>query len=89
MANIKNKKVGTYKDFVDNGFYPSGDVTMQRGYTRRKEPIMDKDVYLVERGPHSGQVFILMPSYESTRYCLRVYLTKLERSAQNVQNNRN
>ena len=77
MANIKNKKVGTYEVFVNNGFAPSGDVTMQRGYTSRKEPIMNKDVYLVERGPHSGQVFILMASFESTHYCWRVYLKKL------------
>ena len=76
MINITNPIVGNYWDYLKNG-YEFGDIRWQRGYLSRKTVYSgDNPVYAVTSGKRKGQVFVLYPSYKSTRYCLRVYLTK-------------
>ena len=76
MINITNPIVGTYEDFQKQG-YMFGDIVWQRGYvTRKPTPNATKPVYKVTRGTRKGQLFILFPSYISTRYCKRIYLER-------------
>lgn len=80
MVHIYNKKVGTLKDMIAKGYSATGDMRKQNGYISRKrstEEFMNQPVYLVERGRMTGNMFILMPSQSSTRFCWRVYLEKL------------
>lgn len=76
MVKINNPIVGKYSDYLNDG-YTFGDITKQLGYVSRKlSCVGDNPVYGVASGKRKGQVFVLYPSYNSTRYCLRVYLTK-------------
>ena len=76
MINITNPIVGKYEDFKKQG-YVFGDIVWQRGYVSRKlTPNATKPVYKVTRGKRKGQLFILFPSYISTRYCQRIYLER-------------
>lgn len=78
MVCIKNPIVGKYSDYLNDN-YTFGDIKKQRGYVSRKLTcIGDNPVYSVTSGKRKGEVFVLYPSYNSTRYCLRVYLTKPE-----------
>lgn len=74
MININNPVVGTYEDFQKKG-YKLGDMVWQRGYVSRKiTPNATRTVYKVTSGKRYGQLFILFPSFISTRYCRRIYL---------------
>lgn len=79
MVNINNKKVGTLGEFLKNG-WSVADFKYQRGYMSRKSVVYDDAVYIVEHGRRKGEYFALRPCYISTRYCFRVYLTKLPTS---------
>ncbi len=78
MVRIYNKKVGTLRAYLNAGYtLESGEVTKQAGYLSRKlegSEFLDQPVYIVEKGRRAGRVFILRPSWRSTRYCYRVYL---------------
>ena len=74
--NINNPVVGNLAEFRKNG-YIFGGCTWQRGYIRRAlERDEDRPVYVVTRGKRKGDVFILQPSYISTRFCKRIYLVQ-------------
>ena len=76
MINITNPIVGNFEDFRNQG-YVYGDVVWQRGYVSRKLTTHAcTPVYAVTRGKRKGQLFILIPSYISTRYCKRIYLVR-------------
>lgn len=76
MININNPIVGNYLDYLRKD-YTFGDIRWQRGYVSRVTTCVGNNpVYAVTSGKRKGQVFVLYPSYKSTRYCLRVYLTK-------------
>ena len=76
MINITNPIVGTFEDFRNQG-YVYGDIVWQRGYVSRKlETNATRPVYAVTRGIRKGQLFIVIPSYISTRYCKRIYLVR-------------
>lgn len=76
MVSIKNPIVGKYSDYLNEG-WTFGDIKKQRGYVSRVLTYTGEEaVYTVTHGKRKGQIFVLYPSYESTRYCLRVYLTK-------------
>lgn len=76
MVNIKNPIVGKFSDYLESD-YTFGDIKWQRGYVTRKfADVGDAPVYAVTSGKRKGQVFVLYPSNNSTRYCLRVYLKK-------------
>ena len=76
MINITNPIVGTFEDFRNQG-YVYGDIAWQRGYVSRKLTTnATRPVYAVTRGKRKGQLFIVIPSYISTRYCKRIYLAK-------------
>lgn len=79
MVRIYNKKVGTLRAYLNAGYtLENGEVARQEGYLSRKElsadEFLEQPVYIVGRGRRAGQVFILSPSWRSTRYCYRVYL---------------
>ena len=76
MINITNPIVGNYWDYLKNG-YEFGDIKWQRGYVSRKlTTYACTPVYAVTKGKRKGQLFILIPSYISTRYCKRIYLVR-------------
>ena len=76
MINIDNPVVGNLAEFRKNGYF-FGECTWQRGYISRSlKPPVDRPVYVVTRGKRKGQVFVLQPSYISTRYCKRIYLVR-------------
>ena len=76
MINITNPIVGNFEYFRNQG-YVYGDIVWQRGYVSRKlTTYACTPVYAVTRGKRKGQLFILVPSYISTRYCRRIYLAK-------------
>ena len=76
MINITNPIVGTFEDFQNQG-YVFSDIVWQRGYVSRKITTnATRPVYSVTRGKRKGQLFIVMPSYLSTRYCRRIYITR-------------
>lgn len=83
MVNINNRCIGKLGAFLDAG-YALGEITYQRGYVSRKFDF-DKEhrnlnVYIVDNGRGSGQrngsLFVLLPNYNSTKYCYRCYLYK-------------
>ena len=76
MINITNPIVGNFEDFRNQG-YVYGDIVWQRGYVSRiLTTYASTPVYAVTRGKRKGQLFILVPSYISTRYCRRIYLIR-------------
>ena len=80
MISITNPIVGNYEDFRNRGFMSSGDIAWQRGYvTRKLRKNANIPVYAVTRGKRKGQLFIVIPSYISTRYCHRIYLVKINK----------
>lgn len=68
----------TLNDYLDNGYHLSSDMTYQRGYVPRGVDIGDQIVH-EGKGARAGQLYILVPSYTSSRYCFRQYLRKGER----------
>lgn len=62
----------TYIDAIKAG-YKMADTKYQRGYVSRRA---DTDAQPVRTagGARMGQLFVLLPCYCSTRYCIRQYL---------------
>lgn len=56
-----------------NKGYKLGDTAYQRGYVSRKAYIDDLPVHKAG-GRRKGQLYVLLPSYRSTQYCIRQYL---------------
>ena len=64
----------TYADAIKAG-YKDGGTKYQRGYISRRVDTMAQPVR-VAGGNRKGQLYVLLPSYDSTRYCVRRYLYK-------------
>ena len=64
----------TYKDAISQG-YKAGDTKYQRGYVSRRIDPLSQTVHTAG-GNRKGQLYILLPSYQSTQYCIRQYLVK-------------
>lgn len=63
----------TYKQAVEKG-WKIKDETFQRKYVSKKINLENQPV-LAASGRRNGQFFIEMPSWQSTRYSIRRYLT--------------
>ena len=61
----------TYKEAKTKG-YKDGRTAYQRGYVSRKINIDNQPV--LESG--RGELYVLLPNWNSTQYCIRQYLTK-------------
>lgn len=68
-----NTTIKTYADALSAG-YTLGDVKHQLGYVSRKINPEHQPVYTAG-GSRRGELYVLIPNYESSRYCLRQYLT--------------
>lgn len=55
--------------------YSDGDQTWERGYISRKSKLDDLPVK-VAGGNRKGNLYVLLPAYTSTQYCIRQYLVK-------------
>lgn len=64
----------TYKEAKLAG-WKDADIKYQSGYVSRKTDPETRTV-LTAKGNRKGQLYVLLPCYTSTRYCLRQYLTK-------------
>lgn len=60
----------TYQDARTAG-YTDGRTAWQRGYISRKTDINTQPV----KYDRYGNPYVLVPSYQSTQYCVRRYLT--------------
>lgn len=62
----------TYLDAIKAG-YKTADTKYQRGYVSR---LTDTDAQPVQAagGNRKGQLYVLLPCYCSTQYCIRQYL---------------
>ena len=58
------------------GYTESGELTRQAGYVSRKGNPEQSIVYIAGKGKRQGQFYYLAPCYDTTRYCLRVWLKK-------------
>lgn len=68
MENIQ-----TYYDAISAG-YKDYDVRWQRGYVKRRHWNLHDAPIHVAGGKRKGQLYVLMPSWKSSRYCYRLYL---------------
>lgn len=66
----------TYMDAINQG-YTFVFHSFQRGYVSRKAKIADLPVKIAG-GKRKGMLYVCMPYWESTRYCVRSYLVKRE-----------
>lgn len=64
----------TYQDAINQGYH-TADTTYQRGYISRKADPMQQPIRIAG-GSRKGQLYILLPSAQSTQYCIRQYLTR-------------
>lgn len=62
------------REALDNG-YKMADMKFQLGYVSRKVNREEQKVH-VACGKRKGQLYVLVPCFESTRYCYRLYLEK-------------
>lgn len=62
----------TLEDAVMSGYYPGADY-WQMGYVSRKVDEDDQPV-LVAAGKRHGQLFVLLPAWRTTNFCVRQYL---------------
>ena len=64
-----------YKEAKEQG-YKVYQTKMQSGYVTRKARADEQIEVLTAEGNRKGDLYILMPNYNSTRYCKRCYLRK-------------
>lgn len=64
----------TYADAIKAG-YRDGDTKYQRGYISR---LSNPTAQLVRfaGGNRKGELYVLLPCFDSSRYCIRQYLHK-------------
>lgn len=65
----------TYKEAKEHG-YKVYQTRMQDGCVTRKPRTDEQIEVLTAEGNRKGDLYILMPNYNSTRYCKRCYLRK-------------
>ena len=75
---MENRRIGkTFGQMYDEG-YRLGDMQYTKGYVSRKtSDIFTCPVYEA-RGSRKGELYILEPAYNTSRYCFRHYLYKKE-----------
>lgn len=64
----------TYKEAIEAGYKPA-DMAYQWGYVSRKVNPDEQEVQTAG-GSRRGELYVLLPCWRSTRYCIRQYLTK-------------
>lgn len=64
----------TYKQAIEQG-YKTADTKYQRGYISRKANIDDLPV-MTAGGNRKNQLYVLLPCWNSSQYCVRQYLVK-------------
>ena len=64
----------TYQDAINQG-YKDADRKYQRGYISRKVDQMAQQVRTAS-GSRAGEMYVLLPCWDSTQYCIRQYLAK-------------
>lgn len=64
----------TYEEAIKKG-YTDADTKYQRGYISRKVNTMEQPVQEA-RGSRKGELYVLLPCFTSTQYCIRQYLRK-------------
>lgn len=62
------------KEALEQG-YKMEDMKYQRGYVSRKTNREEQKVHIAG-GNRKGQLYVLVPCFESTQYCYRLYLTR-------------
>ena len=67
----------TYREAIENG-YTDADTKYQRGYVSRKANTKEQPVQEAG-GSRKGQLYVLLPCFTSTQYCIRQYLRKEEK----------
>lgn len=65
----------TYCEALIAGWKPA-DTKWTVGYVSRKSFCLDEAVCHEAGGTRKGQLYILAPSWDSTQFCYRHYLTK-------------
>jgi hypothetical protein len=72
---IDNRRTGmTYGEALAQG-YKRGDLQSMMGYQSRAKDCKEFPVY-VGKGSRKGQLFVVLPRYDTKRYCYRQYLTR-------------
>lgn len=64
----------TFAEALESGYKPA-DMQYTKGYVSRRSDLAKQPVH-VAGGSRKGELYILIPSFKSTRYCLRWYLRK-------------
>lgn len=64
----------TYQDAISAG-YKDADQKYQRGYISRKADQLSQEVHTAG-GSRKGSLYVLLPCWTSTQYCIRQYLIK-------------
>ena len=64
----------TYKEALAMGYTPTF-TSLQRGYVSRKMDTTKAPVKTA-RGMRKGLLYVMLPCWTSTQYCVRQYLTK-------------
>lgn len=83
---MQQQHPATYGEAIEMG-YSLGDTAWTRGYvSRRSEQVCDDTPIHVAGGSRQGELYVLMPSWESTTYCRRQYLTGPKNKKQNKLN---
>ena len=72
--NIDDQNNMTYGNALAAG-YVNADRQWQRGYLSRKINVMEQPV-VVAGGYRKGDLYVLLPTRQSTQYCIRQYLKK-------------
>lgn len=65
----------TYKEAKEQG-YSIYDRKLEQCYVTRKQRADTQVSVLTAKGNRAGELYILMPNYDSTRYSWRCYLRK-------------
>ena len=63
-----------YKEALEKG-YIEAEQAWERGYVSRLVNLEDQEV-LTAGGTKKGRLYVLLPSWRSTQYCIRQYLRK-------------
>ena len=69
----EKKKLRTLGDALLSGRWEYAERTRERGYISRKVHEMSQPLRIAH-GAREGQVYVLLPCMDSTRYCWRQYL---------------
>lgn len=64
----------TYKEALNAG-YRISDTSYQRGYISRRADPLGQEVKTAG-GKRTGQLYVLLPCWSSSQYCIRQYLIK-------------